>query len=107
MRSIIILEPDDLSGGGQMIIRNSFSANASASADWGFASSVAYKIGWISHMPKNKACKISLSDGMVVVYESDQELIESLNEDPVGYRPMTQKEISHVMKYVGNRFNEV
>jgi len=44
MKTRYIFEPHDFLGSGQMIISNSFPVNGT---NFGFAATVAYKIGWM------------------------------------------------------------
>lgn len=96
-----VFEPSDFAGSGQMIIRNSYKIGNS---NTGFGASVAYKIGYIVGVERNKRCKISLSDGLVMVYDSTEDLCNALNNDQYGFRPMTQNEISTILGEQGNRF---
>jgi hypothetical protein len=101
MKTKCIFEPSDFEGSGQMVVRNS---SPPGSADIAFLASVAYKIGWITQSGPNKIARVSLTDGMIITYESEIALCAMLNDDPCGFRPMTQKEIHAVTSYVGNRF---
>ena len=89
-------EPGDFEGGGQMIVRNSNDLSVD------FMSSIAWKIGF-----ENKSgnrCMVSLADGLVLLFAGEQELIDKLNNDKSGYRPMTEDECVAVSGHVGNRF---
>ena len=98
-----IFEPSDFEGSGQMIARNS---SPPGSADISFLASVAYKIGWITQSGPNKIARVALTDGMIITYASEIALCAMLNDDPCGFRPMTNEEITAVAAYVGNRFYE-
>jgi hypothetical protein len=101
-------EVDDFPGSGQMIIRRSseelepeFSHSDKTIS---FALSVAYKIGYCSKT--RQACLISIADGLVLLYDDKEALCKKLNEDEVGFRPMTTFEIITCMEYQGNRFKK-
>jgi hypothetical protein len=92
--------PDDFEGSGQMIIRNSFPIG---STDFLFGISVAYKIGYVDFSSKSTVM-ISLADGMVSKPKTLEELCNELNNDELGYRPMTEAEIENILGEQGNRF---
>lgn len=92
--------PEDFKGGGQMIIRNS---SPIGSTDFGFAISVAYKIGFVGFSSKSTVM-ISLADGMVSKSMTIKELCDHLNDDEWGYRPMTIVEIENILGKQGNGF---
>ena len=98
MKARVMFEPGDFKGCGQMIVRNH---TPSGLIDLGFVTTVAYKIGFIAG--SDKLCKISLADGMVLIYTDEAALIDHLNSDPRGYRPMTNIECVAVAAEVGNR----
>jgi hypothetical protein len=102
MKIKYIFEPEDFNGAGQCVIRQS----SPKGGDISFASSVAYKVGYIFKHRDQPKCTllISLTDGMSMAFANDQALCDHLNNDPEGYRVMTDKEITAVCDYVGNRF---
>jgi hypothetical protein len=97
---------EDFSGSGQMLIRNSAPLGCK---DYGFMSTVSYKIGYMPNPHPNGvgqwSCMISLADGMIIPYESMDALIEGVNNDYHGFRPMSQEEIRQVMEYTSNRMS--
>jgi len=108
MKHKIVFEPGDFDGSGQMIIRNSYTHGSS---DFVFASTVAYKIGYCVFQINKKlgpvVLMISLADGGTCVYDTEDDLCKMLNGDSYGYRPMTEKEISDILGYQGNRFERI
>jgi len=94
-------EPQDFDGSGQMIIRDSAEPGC---ANHTFMATVSYKIGYQHHVGPNTVFMVSMADGMCRAFPSTESMCESLNEDPVGYRPMTSQEIAQVMGDQGNRF---
>ncbi len=103
-----VFEPSDFDGSGQMIIRDS---SSNPIANPGFAASVAYKIGWSSgkreaadDRQQNQMFRVSLTDGMLIQFDTVEDLCSNLNEDREGYRPMTDEEIVAVVTEVSNRF---
>ena len=87
-----------------MIVRNSMSPY---SDNYDFGLSVSYKVGWRSQARRDgghKVCLIALSDGMITSYESEQALVDHLNNDKFGFRPMTSDEIRNFLGAQGNRF---
>jgi hypothetical protein len=101
MKTTIKFEPTDFNTSGQLIIRNSYRG----CGDYGFASSVAYKVGYTYIDNTQKPVLISLSDGLTTIFENYDELCENLNSDVEGYRPMNKNEILGVFEYTGNRFS--
>ena len=102
MKTKVTFDPKDLKGLGQMIIRDSFPVNCK---DYEFGASVAYKVGWMnSSSAKNEKVLISLQDGMILRFASEQEICDHLNADTYGFRPMSKKEIKKILGIVGNRF---
>ncbi len=88
-------EPADIRP-GMWLIRESA---ADVAKNRTFACSVAYKIGW-SHEPyvggekvKILYHRVAITDGMIDVGVSAVVLVNKLNADSCGYRPMTQDEI--------------
>lgn len=84
-----------------MIVRNSCPIGTE---DYSFLTSVAYKVGYCYVNKFQKSMLISLSDGMAIIYDNDDKLIEHLNNDVFGYRPMTTEEMNNINNYQGNRF---
>ena len=104
MKVKYIFEPNDFEGSGQYVIRQSSTVKCK---DISFASSVAYKVGYIHKHRDEPKCTllISLTDGMAVAYADNQTLCNHLNNDPEGYRPMTDEEVSTIIDYIGCRFS--
>lgn len=100
MKNRTIFEPSDFKGAGQMIIRNSYPRGGE---DTGFATTVAYKIGFIAG---TGLAMISLCDGMIIVIKDRESLCTKLNDDECGYRPMSCDEIARVTAEIGNRFED-
>jgi hypothetical protein len=99
-----IFEPKDFDGRGQTVVRASYQKD---SVNFGYLTSVAYKIGYSDDVrlgEKQKACLISLSDGMVVIYDSIEDVCDRLNNDPHGYRPLENNEACAIVEFQGNRF---
>lgn len=94
-------EPQDFEGSGQMVIRNSAEPGCT---DYTFMATVSYKIGYQHSVGPNTVFMVSLADGQCRDYPSKAALCESLNKDQVGYRPMTDQEITQVTLDQGNRF---
>jgi len=87
-----IFEIGDFDNGGKMIVRNS---SPSGSSDVGFMASVSYKIGYILS-PEGSVARIALTDGQVIPFIDEKELVDALNSDSWGYRPMTDEECEDV-----------
>ena len=87
----------DFTSAGQMIVRKSRSISITQ----------VYKIGYmfVDANSPYKTLSIAMSDGMCVAYDNVEALCKALNEDEIGYRPMTSEEIADVMKEQGNRFS--
>ena len=68
---------------------------------------IGYKIGY-KYGDADKpaqALLIAMSDGLCEVFENIETLCERLNNDDLGYRPITTEELVHLMKEQGNRFS--
>lgn len=93
---------------GRYIIRESSPVN---SEDISFASSVTYKIGFVrpgrSQFDKTvlklfgkSYALISITDGMTFPYKTMGSLVDRLNTDDYGYRPLTQEELKAQIEYL-------
>lgn len=91
----------DFKGYGQLIVRDSFPRG---SKDYAFGISVAYKIGYVLTQTENNAALISLSDGMVIGFESKRALVEHLNADEEGFRVLEIEEYVEMVRAQGSRF---
>lgn len=103
MKTRTIFEPSDFEGCGQLVVRNSSLAD---SMDLSYKASVSYKIGWIFE-PNGEThyFLISLTDGMLIKCgPSLENLCTYLNNDSIGYRPLSKQELMDVTQYLGNRF---
>ena len=96
MKQKYVFEPEDFEGSGQMLIRDDFKGR-----DPVFGVTVAYKVGYMSGTP----AWISLADGAARLYSDYSELCEMLNNNPIGFRPMTKDEIVSILGGQGNRFS--
>jgi hypothetical protein len=101
MKQRIVFETTDFKGSGQMLLRNS---SPPESTDHVFAVTVAYKVGYVFVEGRQKVLLISLADGMAIVFDTTEKLCLHLNNDTVGYRPMSCSEIQSVLGEQGNRF---
>ncbi len=101
MKQRYIFELDDFKGCGQLVIRES---SPLGSTDISFALSVSYKVGYIGAGSTRKYMLIALSDGLCMSFDTMEALIDHLNNDVHGYRPLNTVELDHIMQYNGNRF---
>ena len=102
MKLKFYFSPSDFEARGQMIISESV---LTGSNNFGSMSNLVYKVGYIQSIHSKLTALISLSDGMIIEYESIDKLCDFLNNDTKGFRPMTIEEIHNVMDYTGNRFD--
>jgi len=94
-----IFESGDFNSPGQVIVR-AHSGNVSSS----YITSVSYKIGY-DPRKRGSHTLISLSDGQTQFFENEESLIESLNKDPIGFRPIEKREWDAIWESNGNRFS--
>ncbi|MDE2104488.1 MAG: hypothetical protein KGL39_45050 [Patescibacteria group bacterium] len=104
MKHNIQFNPEDFKGSGQLVIRNS---STRGSKDYGFAVTVAYKVGYLPGREKQSVLLVALSDGMATRFDSKQQLCDFLNADSEGFRPMSTSEIRNVLAFQGARFDEL
>lgn len=92
-------EEKDFKGRGQLIVRQDAKPND-------ISPTLVYKIGYgyPERHKGQKPCLISMADGLVNFYSDIGALLHELNNDPFGYRPLTDKEIVQVFSKQGNRF---
>ncbi len=64
---------------------------------------ICYKVGY-DPSGRNTVVLIALSDGLILHFKSHEALCKDLNEDDVGFRPMTKREITSILGHQGNRF---
>lgn len=97
MKIKYIFEPKDFKGMGQILVRN-----YDFKGDYSLMASVAYKIGYKNNKgdyPRD-IVKFSLTDGMSLTYDSLEKLCYKLNNDEVGYRPITLDELGRIIPHI-------
>lgn len=84
---------------GMYIIRESFKKNGD---NWSFAMSVAYQIGWKGQSKNQRYYLVAMSDGMIwQECATKKAVLEMLNSDTEGYRPLTTKEHIAIIVHKG------
>ena len=91
-----VWEVDDIEP-GQIVTRLTSPPN---SDNLSFMASVSYKICWHGHGDKQKWAKVAVTDGMIFMYESKKRLIDALNTDDHGYRPILIDDYIRMMSYL-------
>lgn len=87
---------------GTFVIKNS---SPKGSGDLGFASTVAYKICWIPEGKINTYCMVAMfTDGGIFKLGTKDELLQHINEDKHGYRPLTKQELLNILSHSNNGF---
>lgn len=87
---------------GMFIIKNS---SPKKTKDLPFAKTVAFKIGFSHYGDLKYGLCNFLTDGFYVgVAKDKKELCEHLNNDDVGYRPMTKEEVIQIINYSNQGF---
>jgi len=94
--SAVRFNAEDFAGHGQMVVRCSYDGE-----DHQFGASVAYKVGYDA--ASQRTCMVSLADGLVLWYDTLDQLCDKLNRDKRGYRWLTNEEIVSIVLSVGNR----
>lgn len=104
MKTKVQFSPIDITakGCGQMIVRDSFPRG---SKDYQFGASVAYKVGWLVGSKSTRYTLVALTDGMTIVFDGIKNLIDYLNNDEEGFRPLEPAELVEIIKTQGNRFD--
>ena len=81
------------------------------SEDIGGLCSVTYKLGYMGGGSSYCMCKVAITDGLVLDYPSTEKdilkrgnakevLVEALNSDIEGYRPLTDVQVARRMNYL-------
>jgi len=88
---------------GNFVIRCSYKG----SKDLGFASTVAYKIGFATLDNKQVMCLTSITDGLTLIFKGTKikctkELEEKFNNDRWGYRPLQGEELITLLTHTVN-----
>jgi len=87
---------------GMFIIRNS---SLKKSNDLSFARTVTFKIGFSHESEKKYGICNFLTDGFYVGIAKDKkDLCEWLNNDEIGYRPLTKDEVIEMIKSTNQGF---
>lgn len=100
MKAKIQFTPSDFRAAGQIVVRDSFTRG---SKDYEFAASVAYKVGYLPQHP-DQFTLTALTDGMTLVFATLDKLVDHLNTDSEGFRPLENGELLKVIETQGNRF---
>lgn len=101
MKTRTTFEPKDFDARGQYVVRqNAHVTNIS------YLTSVAYKVGYGYSQGVNKKVDylISLADGLSIQFDSIEKLCDHLNQDKIGFRPLTRDELIAIADWQGNRF---
>lgn len=89
-RNVLLTEwdADDIKA-GMYVIKNS---SPIGTTDLGFARTVTYKIGWNCKGDKSFGMIACLTDGMFFSIGDKYAMVDHLNDDEFGYRPLTKPE---------------
>ena len=103
MKTRVQFSPSDFTdnGCGQVVVRDSFTRGSKA---YEFGASVAYKVGWVSGITSTQFSLVALTDGMTTLFGGIQKLVDHLNNDECGFRPLEPDELVEIIKTQGSRF---
>ena len=104
MKVKFYFEESDFKGSGQIITREKQNCDISRFEG---GSTTTYKVGYVYLSEKKSEsypCLISFADGMITYFDTMGDLLNYINEDPIGYRPVSKEELVAIVSTEGNRF---